>query len=247
MNIRRAELNSRLLRAKSDEAAREESIRNLEAEFAAVTEEISGLKVREAGLEQELGTFRQQLTQKDAGLQETKSAYHMEKSRLEALTNLAERYEGYGGSVKKVMERRETEKGIIGVVADIIQVEKKYETAIETALGGSIQNIVTDNEDTAKRMIGYLKKNKLGRATFLPLTSVKNPRKFANTEALSGRGVIGTADTLVRTDDKYRGVAGFFLGKILVIDNGGPCFYKQLPGQENGQIPHCVLWLAKKN
>lgn len=219
VNIRRAELNSRLLRAKSDEAAREESIRNLEAEFAAVTEEISGLKVREAGLEQELGTFRQQLTQKDAGLQETKSAYHMEKSRLEALTNLAERYEGYGGSVKKVMERRETEKGIIGVVADIIQVEKKYETAIETALGGSIQNIVTDNEDTAKRMIGYLKKNKLGRATFLPLTSVKNPRKFANTEALSGRGVIGTADTLVRTDDKYRDVAASLLGNILVIDN----------------------------
>ena len=68
-------------------------------------------------------------------------------------------------------------------------------------------------------MIGYLKKNKLGRATFLPLTSVKNPRKFANTEALSGRGVIGTADTLVRTDDKYRDVAASLLGNILVIDN----------------------------
>ena len=68
-------------------------------------------------------------------------------------------------------------------------------------------------------MIGYLKKNKLGRATFLPLTSVKNPRKFANTDALSGRGVNGTADTIVRTDDKYRGVAASLLGNILVIDN----------------------------
>lgn len=219
VNIRRAELNSRLLRAKSDEEAREENIKNLEAEFAAITEEIAGLNKKESDLEQELGTFREQLTRKDAGLQEAQSAYHMEKSRLEALTNLAERYEGYGGSVKKVMERRETEKGIIGVVADIIQVEKKYETAIETALGGSIQNIVTDNEDTAKRMIGYLKKNKLGRATFLPLTSVKNPRRFANEEALSGKGVIGTADTLVRTDDKYRDVAASLLGNILVIDN----------------------------
>lgn len=74
------------------------------------------------------------------------------------------------------MEQKEKEKGIIGVVADIIQVEAKYETAIETALGGNIQNIVTDNEETAKHMIGFLKQNRLGRATFLPLTSITNPR-----------------------------------------------------------------------
>ena len=75
-------------------------------------------------------------------------------------------------------------KGIIGVVADIIQVEAKYETAIETALGGNIQNIVTDNEETAKHMIGFLKQNRLGRATFLPLTSITKPQEFKNPEAL---------------------------------------------------------------
>ncbi len=219
VKIRKAELQSRLLRAKSDEAAREETLRGLEAEFAAVTEEIRLLNEKEAAMEQELGGFRQALTQKDAALQEAKSAYHMEKSRLEALSNLAERYEGYGGSVKRVMEQKEKVNGIVGVVADIIHVEKKYEVAIETALGGSIQNIVTQDEDTAKRMISFLKTNRLGRATFLPLTSIRGYQRFKNIEALSEEGVIGTADTLVRIDDKYRDVAGSLLGRILVMDN----------------------------
>ena len=219
VKIRKAELQSRLLRVKSDEAAREETLKGLETEFAAVTDQMRILNEREAAMEQELSGFRQALTQKDAALQEAKSAYHMEKSRLEALSNLAERYEGYGGSVKKVMEQKERNEGIVGVVADIIHVEKKYEVAIETALGGSIQNIVTRDEDTAKRMISFLKTNRLGRATFLPLTSIRNYQRFRNTEALSEPGVIGTADTLIRIDDKYRDVAGSLLGRILVMDN----------------------------
>lgn len=218
VNIRKAELNSRLLRAKSDEAAREETIKKLEDDFAAVTEDIRSLKEREAAAEQELGGFKEALTKKDADLREIQSAYHMEKSRLEALSNLAERYEGYGGSVKKVMEQKEKRKGIIGVVADIIQADKKYEVAIETALGASIQNIVTDNEDTAKQMIAYLKTNRLGRATFLPLTSIVNPREFQNREILSEQGVIGTADTLVRIEEKYVNVARSLLGRIVVVD-----------------------------
>ncbi len=219
INIHKAELNSRLLRAKSDEAAREETIKKLEAEFNTVTEEIRVMNEREAAMELELGDLRETLAKTDARLRETQAAYHMERSRLEALTNLTERYEGYGGSVKKVMEQKEKNKGIIGVVADIIRVEKRYETAIETALGGNIQNIVTDNEDTAKKMIRYLKDNKLGRATFLPLTSITNPQEFKNPEALSEKGVIGMADELVQTDGQYRNVAKSMLGRIVVVDN----------------------------
>ena len=76
---------------------------------------------------------------------------------LESLKNLTERYDGYGSSIRKVMEKKNEVSGIHGVVADLIKVTKEYEIAVETALGGSIQNIVTDNEDTAKRMISYLK------------------------------------------------------------------------------------------
>ena len=219
VNIRRAELNSRLLRAKSDEVAREETIRKLEAVFESVTTDIGVLRERERAVEKELENIRKELTQKDAGLREKQSAFHRENSKLEALSNLTERYEGYGGSVKKVMEQKENRKGIIGVVADIIKVEKKYEVAIETALGGNIQNIVTNDENTAKEMISFLKAGKLGRATFLPLTSITNSQRFKNTEVLSEKGVIGMADELVQVEERYRDVARALLGRIVVTDH----------------------------
>lgn len=217
--IRKAELNSRLLRAKSDEAQQEEAIKKFEQEFDEITGSLNSMNEHIANMETELATIRESLSKKDAKLRETQELYHQEKSKLEALSNLTERYDGYGGSVKKVMEQKDNEKGIIGVVADIIKVEKKYETAIETALGGNIQNIVTDNEDTAKKMIGYLKTNKLGRATFLPLTSITNPQEFKNQEALSEKGVIGMADELVEIDKRYINVAKAMLGRIVVVDN----------------------------
>lgn len=219
INIRKAELNSRLLRAKSDEAAQEETIKKLEEEFEAVNVVIRELNEKQETLEEQLVAIREELSGQDQKLRDTQVLYHQEKSKLEALSNLTERYEGYGGSVKAVMEQKGQEKGIIGVVADIIQAEAKYETAIETALGGNIQNIVTEDEETAKRMIGYLKKTKAGRATFLPLTSITHPQEFKNPEALEEKGVIGMADELVKIDKKYRNVAKAMLGRIMVVDN----------------------------
>ena len=93
-------------------------------------------------------------------LNDTQQEYHMAYTKLESLKNLAERYDGYGNSIRRVMEVRDRVHGIHGVVADIITTSQKYETAIETALGGSIQNIVTDSEQTAKQLIEYLKKNR---------------------------------------------------------------------------------------
>lgn len=219
INIRKAELNSRLLRAKSDEAEQVENIKKLEEEFEAVNVVIRGLNEQQESMEEQLTAIREELSGKDQKLRDTQVLYHQQKSKLEALSNLTERYEGYGGSVKAVMEQKDSEKGIIGVVADIIQAEAKYETAIETALGGNIQNIVTEDEETAKRMIGFLKKARAGRATFLPLTSITHPQEFKNPEALKEKGVIGMADELVRTDKKYKNVAKAMLGRIMVVDN----------------------------
>ena len=219
INIRKAELNSRLLRAKSDEAEQVETIKKLEEEFEAVNAVIRELNDKQETMEEQLVAIREELSGQDQKLRDTQVLYHQEKSKLEALSNLTERYEGYGGSVKAVMEQKGQEKGIIGVVADIIHVDAKYETAIETALGGNIQNIVTEDEETAKRMIGYLKKTKAGRATFLPLTSITHPQEFKNPEALNEEGVIGMADELVKIDKKYQNVAKAMLGRIVVIDN----------------------------
>ncbi len=219
IHIRKAELNARLLRAKSDEAQREENIKKLEKNFEEVTKQIQDLNEECAAAEITLGKIREELQEKDNKLRETQTRFHQEKSKLEALNNLTERYEGYGGSVKKVMEQKDTYKGIIGVVADIIQVEQKYETAIEIALGGNIQNVVTDNEETAKKVIQFLKNNRLGRATFLPLTSITHPQEFKTPEVLSEKGVIGMADELTYTKPEYKNVAKAMLGRIVVVDH----------------------------
>ncbi len=219
IQIRKAELNSRLLRAKSDEAAHAETIRSLEEEFEKINGAIQELRDRQEVSEEKLAGMREELAGKDQKLRDTQVSYHQEKSKLDALSNLTERYEGYGGAVKAVMEQKAKKKGIIGVVADIIQAEAKYETAIETALGGNIQNIVTEDEETAKSMIAYLKSSRSGRATFLPLTSIRNPQEFKNKEALREKGVIGMADELVKIDPKYRDVAKSLLGRIVVVDH----------------------------
>ena len=115
------------------------------------------------------------------------------------------------------MEKKEQERGLLGVVADLIKVDKAYEIAVETALGGSIQNIVTDNEETAKRMITFLKQNKFGRATFLPLTSINGTAGIRQNEALQEEGVIGLANTLVKVEEIYRGLANHLLGRTVVV------------------------------
>ena len=219
VNIRKAELTGKLVRAQSDESKQQETIQKLKDEFDRITAEISEMNKKQKETDQEIVSIRESMTQKDAELRKTQGLYQHEKSRLEALANLTERYEGYGGSVKKVMERKDDTKGIIGVVADIIKTQPKYETAIEVALGGNIQNIVTDDEETAKKMIRYLKDTKAGRATFLPLTSLDNPPELKAKEALNEPGVLGMADELVDTDPKYRSVAKAMLGRIVAVDN----------------------------
>jgi len=219
VNIRKAELTGKLVRAQSDESRQEETIKKLRDEFDAITAEISEMNKKQKATEQEIVAIREEMSRKDTELRKTQGLYQQEKSRLDALANITERYEGYGGSVKKVMERKDTVPGIIGVVADIIKTESKYETAIEVALGGNIQNIVTDDEDTAKKMIAYLKETRAGRATFLPLTSLDNPPELKAKEALNEEGVLGMADELVTTDPKYKSVAKAMLGRIVAVDN----------------------------
>ena len=117
------------------------------------------------------------------------------------------------------MEQKEKNKGIIGVVADIIKTKKQYETAIETALGGTIQNIVTDNEETAKWLITFLKQNKFGRATFLPLSAISGRDIKVDNTLTSEKGAIGFANQLIECDSEFYELARYLLGRILVVDN----------------------------
>ncbi len=219
LRIRKAELNSRLLRAKSDEAERDAEIKALQDEFKNINDRIIEANNNLAEMDKKTLGFRERLIKTDEDIRTLQGRYQQAKSKYDTISNLTERYEGYGNSIQKVMEQKSKNKGVIGVVADIIKVDKEYETAIETALGGNIQNIVTDDEETAKSMIAFLKKNRFGRATFLPLTSITKPQEFKAVDALNEKGVIGLADSLVKTDNKYINVAKTMLGRIVVVDN----------------------------
>ncbi len=219
IDIRKAELTSKLVTARTDEAKQLDVIKGFQEEFDKVTEVIAGLNKEQKDKEDLAASLKEELTKMDERLRDLQVSYHQDKAKLESLSNITERYEGYGGSVKMVMEQKDKNKGIIGVVADIISSEQKYEIAIETALGGNIQNIVTEDEDTAKKMIAFLKKEKGGRATFLPLTSIKHTQEFKTPEVLDEPGVIGLADSIVKTKKEYVNVAKAMLGRIVVVDN----------------------------
>lgn len=219
LRIRKAELNSRLLRAKSDEAELDAEMQTLQEDFARINDEIIAANDRLSQLDAKTGTFKERLSNKDDEIKSLQEEYQRYRTKLDTISNLTERYEGYGNSIQHVMEQKEKNAGIVGVVADIIKVDKEYETAIETALGGNIQNIVTDNEETAKKMIFFLKKNRYGRATFLPLTSITRPQAFKTPDVLQEKGVIGLADAIVQVDKKYENVAKTMLGRIVVVDH----------------------------
>ena len=216
--LRKAELNSRFLQAKTSEEEQQGIIASLQDEFEAVNKKMEELNFSQKKKEERTAQIHDELAALDQKLQQERVNYHQDKTKLESISNLTERYEGYGNAIRRIMEKKEEDPGVIGVVADIIKVEKKYETAIETALGGNIQNIVTEDEDCAKRMIGFLKENRLGRATFLPLTSIENPQEFKTPEVLDEKGVVGMADGIVSTDPRFVNVARSMLGRIVVVD-----------------------------
>ncbi|MDD7636751.1 MAG: chromosome segregation protein SMC [Clostridiales bacterium] len=219
VNIRKAQLTQRLLARKTEEADLESVLSGYQKELDAVNATIQEKKREAADMEGKERTWKKKSFETNQQLEEAVAKYHKEQSRLESLKNIAERYDGYGNSIRRVMEQKAQNKGLLGVVSDLIQVEKKYEIAIETALGGNIQNIVTEDEETAKRMIAYLKQNRFGRATFLPLTSVDGKGNFKNADALNEKGVIGLANTLVKTDKKYEGVTAYLLGRVIVTED----------------------------
>ena len=217
IQVRKSELNQRLIAAESEAVEHDDLIKKYEAELKEISGTIIDYVNENKGYEENIEKLQTEINEKTEQLRGLQTAYHREESRLESLKNMTERYDGYGNSIRKVMERREYASGILGVVADIIKVDKQYEIAIETALGGSIQNIVTDNEETAKSMIQYLKQNKFGRATFLPLTGISGNNSMKQSEALSENGVIGLANTLVKVENKYEKLAEHLLDRTLVV------------------------------
>ncbi len=146
------------------------------------------------------------------------------KSRINTLNELKESMEAFNNSTRAVIKLRNSDKvfssAIVGTVSDIIRVEKEYETAMEVALGAAVQNIVTTTDTAAKEIIEYLRQNRLGYATFLPLNSVQ-PRTVNDSELrlLRQKGFLGIASELVTYDSKYKAVIQNLLGRVVIAEN----------------------------
>ena len=146
----------------------------------------------------------------------------IKSSRLKFLVETEKEKEGYIRSVKALLLDCEKDsnlsKGMEGVLSNLISVDKEYETAIEMTLGAALQNIVTDTEENAKKLVEHLRTNNLGRATFLPISSVKGSKiDKINQKGVSG--VIGIAADLVKVDDKYKQIILNLLGRTVIVDN----------------------------
>lgn len=157
----------------------------------------------------------------DSNIQAYQSEMRIKESRLKFLIETEKEKEGYVKSVKNLLldceKVKELGKGMNGVLANIIEVPEQYQTAIEMCLGMSLQNIVTDTEEDAKRLVEHLRKNNLGRASFLPISSVHG-KKLDKIKG-NNQGVIGIASDLIKYNKKYEQIITNLLGRTVIVDN----------------------------
>ncbi len=179
-------------------------------------------KAKLAENETKTAEIRAELEEVRAALNRLTLSAESKNQRADALKRMDDLLEGYGYSVKNVMHGAEKGalSGICGPISKIISVKAEYSVAIETALGSNIQNIVTENEESAKAAIAYLKRTNGGRATFYPITAMKAQGPAVSPDELKKhKGYIGMADEICDHDKKYHGIIGYLLGRTAVFDN----------------------------
>jgi chromosome segregation protein len=205
---RRTGFAEQLQRLEDDRATQQEALRALEADIA-----------RHEVLQRERTEQLRFLEQEKTA---TVGTRHEAESRRQALRSLQENYEGYFRGVREVMEAagRAELRGIVGIVANLLESRPEDELAIETALAGQLQDIVTEDESAAMASIELLRRGQLGRATFLPLTRLVPPPTPETLAQLVGRpGVVGIGSELVRCEPRLRPVAQLLLGRTVIVEN----------------------------
>ncbi len=170
----------------------------------------------------EFNTHDAALNHQRSRAEELSAKLHAAQSRHSVLTEMTRDMEGYNHSVKRAVQyaTQRGMKGMHGVLAQLMQVPQRYETAIDMALGAAQQNIVTDNEETAKELINYLRQNRFGRATFLPMSAIRAQTLNSNVRhVLKMPGCIGVASELVNCAPQYKNIIENLLGRTVIADN----------------------------
>ena len=213
--------------SKSDEnQALAEKYNNLKTELDATTQRSETLKLELAQLLAQYNTSDIELKTLETAIGQTQNRLfaamdelNKGKARLTSLENIQASHAHFYQGVKAVLQASDKLPGIIGAVADLVSFDKQYATAMDIALAGGAQNIIVSDEQAAKSAINFLRAQRLGRATFLPLTTIK-PRHFSKTNQVANiPGFIDTAQNLVSYDENIAPAISNLLGSVLIVDN----------------------------
>ncbi len=228
LNQQEEQLHYRQQALENQKLAREQERAEVSRELEQATVELEALQLQ-AGQLRHFSSDRkleqEQVNRERRKVQDSITAVRDDlqgaNSRLKLLSDMQKDYEGYNRGVKEILLAANQGKlaGICGVVAELIKVPARLETALEVALGANLQNVVSVSELDAKRAIAFIKSNNYGRATFLPLDTLQPGSRYFPAQVLAAPGVLGVAADLIEHDPRYKTVVEYLLGRILVVEN----------------------------
>ncbi|MFV9509896.1 chromosome segregation protein SMC [Tepidibacillus sp. LV47] len=223
LQYRLEKLQSELNSLEKEQVQTQDKIEKVKKELDVVTNEIDRLSQEYQEAISQKRTIAEQIGNKQKEIQQSQQKLESLRSRQQVLMEMQGDFSGFQHGVKEILKLREKGQmnGIHGAIAEIIHVQKQFETAIEIALGGALQFIVVENEATGRNAINYLKDRKLGRATFLPLNVIKGKRIYpSELKKIEGmKGFIGVAVDLIQTKSHYKSIMEYLLGQIVVASD----------------------------
>ena len=229
LNTMQGQMETRLTEIEESSGALQEQEAALREALDAVETQLQTETQHQQQCEENLTQARQASDEADvayanlrADVEKQSADMQAAASRHNVLTEMTRDMEGYNMAVRRAMTyaKQRGLKGVKGVLAQLMTVPQAYETAIDMALGAAQQNIVTDTEETAKELINYLRQNRLGRATFLPMSAIRGKTLYGNERnALKLPGCLGVASELVQCAPEYRGIVENLLGRTVIADN----------------------------
>ncbi|GAA3651099.1 chromosome segregation protein SMC [Asaccharospora irregularis] len=210
-------INQEIKDINNDKQEKNNTLSSIELDFKSKQENLNNLNIKNNNLKESLENFVYENSRIEKNIQDTKYTLNDLQSKLNIYIEMENHYEGFNRGVKEVLKNKSL-NGIHGAVGQIINVSSKYEKAVEAALGATMQNVITDDEQSAKVAINYLKKNNLGRVTFLPVNIIKG-NKIDKKTIKSNAKYIGLASDLVSFNDKYKNIIDSILGRTIIIEN----------------------------
>lgn len=215
------DLEKKMIAEKENHSNLSDDFERINKEYLLEQKKLDEITASKTAIEKEKTFLEDELIQKSNEIRDIERKFDALKSKYKILNEMKNRHEGYFLSVKKTLEyldkNEKLKEGFEGVVADLIQVPEMYETAIEMSIGGALQNLVTETEVAAKNILSEIKKNRLGRVTFMPLDAISGKKLHISDDLKKSDGFLGIASELIKYDSRYANIIDYILGRVVVF------------------------------